>query len=86
MFCLQMPPVVLDSMKIFIFESIKIGEGSIKLMGKKGSKDFQVCPRVRNWTKFFPSSQLFYRSKKFCDCSVKMYLFGNGDVFAVFAY
>ena len=31
MSCLQMPPVFLDSMKIFMFESIKIGEESIKL-------------------------------------------------------
>ena len=31
MFCLQMPPVFLDSMKMF--ESIKIGEESIKLIG-----------------------------------------------------
>ena len=33
MFCLQMPPVFLDSMKIFMFESIKIGEEIIKLIG-----------------------------------------------------
>ena len=32
MFCLQMPPVLLDSMKICMFESLKIGEESIKLM------------------------------------------------------
>ena len=32
MFCLQMPTVFLDSMKIFMFESIKIEEESIKLM------------------------------------------------------
>ena len=35
MFCLQMPPVFLDSMKIFMFESIKVGEESMKLIGKK---------------------------------------------------
>ena len=33
MFCPQMPPVFLDSMKIFMFESIKMGEESIKLEG-----------------------------------------------------
>ena len=33
MFCLQMPPVFFDSMKIFMFEHIKIEEESIKLMG-----------------------------------------------------
>ena len=33
MLCLQMPPVFLDSEKIFMFESIKIGEEGIKLIG-----------------------------------------------------
>ena len=39
MFCLQMPPVFFDSMKIFMFESIKIGEESIKLMAR--TSDYQ---------------------------------------------
>ena len=34
-FCLQMIPVFLDSKKIFMFESIKIGEESVKLIGHK---------------------------------------------------
>ena len=34
-FCLQMPPVFSDSKKIFMFESIKIGEESNKLIGYK---------------------------------------------------
>ena len=34
----------------------------------------------------FPQAAMFYRSKKSCDCSVKMYLFGNGDVLVVFGY
>ena len=33
MFCLKMPPVFSDYQKIFIFESRKIGEESIKLIG-----------------------------------------------------
>ena len=39
MFCLQMPSVFFDSMKIFMFESIKIGEESIKLMAR--TSDYQ---------------------------------------------
>ena len=39
MFCLQMPPVFFDSMKIFMFESIKIEEESIKLMAR--TSDYQ---------------------------------------------
>ena len=35
MFCLQIPPVFSDSKKTFMFESIKIGEESIKLIGYK---------------------------------------------------
>ena len=35
MFYLQMPPVFSDSKKIFMFESIKIGEESIRLIGYK---------------------------------------------------
>ena len=34
MFCLRMAPVSLDSKKIFMFESIKIGQESIKLIVK----------------------------------------------------
>ena len=33
MFCQQIPPVFFDSMKTFMFESIKTREESIKLMG-----------------------------------------------------
>ena len=43
MFCLQMPPVFFDSMKTFMFESIKIREESIKTDGIK---------KVVNTTKF----------------------------------
>ena len=35
MFCLQMSSVFSDSKKIFMFDSIKIGEESIKLIGYK---------------------------------------------------
>ena len=35
MFCLQMSSVFSDSKKIFMFESINIGEESIKLIGYK---------------------------------------------------
>ena len=57
MFCLKMPPVLSDPKKIFL-GNIKIGEESMKLIGYKGSKDFQTCPRARNWTEFFPSSHV----------------------------
>ena len=75
---LQMPPVFLDSMKICMFESIKIGEESIKLMNgiKKVAKTSKF---VKGWGIGLNILQvaMFYRSKKFCDCSVKMYLFGK---------
>ena len=63
MFCLQMPPVFMDSKKTFMFESIKLGEESIKLIVYKGSEDFQICPRVRNWTEFPPSSHVLQIKK-----------------------
>ena len=32
----------------------------------------------------FPQVTMFYRLKKICDCSGKMYLFGNGYVLLLF--
>ena len=57
-----MPPVFSDYKKIFMFESIKIREESIKLI-LKGSKEFQICLRMRNWTELSPSNQVLQIKK-----------------------
>ena len=48
-----MPLMFSFNKKTLMFESIKIGEESIKLIGYiKGSKEFQFCLRVRNLIEF----------------------------------
>ena len=80
MFCLQMPPVFFDSMKIFMFESNNRRRKHQTDGIKKVVKTFKFVQGSRIGLKF-PQEAMIYRSKKLCDCSVKMYL-----LFVVFAY
>ena len=38
-------------------------KGNLSTRDKKGSKDFQICPRVRNWTKFSQVANCFTDQK-----------------------
>ena len=80
MFCLQMPPVFFDYENFYVWE--------YKNRRRKHQTD--GIKKVAKTSKFvqgwgiglkFPQEAMFYRSKKFCDCSVQMYL-----LFVVFAY